>query len=329
MILADKIIQLRKKNGWSQEELAEKMNVSRQSVSKWESAQSVPDLNKILSLSQIFGVSTDYLLKDEIEEQEFIEVTDMDIANCVHKVSMEDANAFITVKQMTAKWIALAVSACVLSPVCLFILTAGAETGVLQISEEFAGGMGMITLILMITASVAVFIFSGSKTSPFEYLELETLELEYGVQGMVEEKRKQLRPTCTAYNIIGTCLCILSVIPLFAASFLTENEFFVILSLVITLILAAIAVYFFIVAGINWETTKKLLQEGEYTPEEKKYIKPLSSFASFYWLSAVAIYLFWSFSTMHWHYTWIMWPVAGVLWPAIRIVGRLLLGTKR
>ena len=59
MILADKIIRLRKKNGWSQEELAEKMNVSRQAVSKWESAQTVPDLEKILQLSGLFGVTTD------------------------------------------------------------------------------------------------------------------------------------------------------------------------------------------------------------------------------------------------------------------------------
>ena len=61
MILADKIIDLRKKNGWSQEELAEQLGVSRQSVSKWESAQSVPDMNRILKLSELFGVSTDYL----------------------------------------------------------------------------------------------------------------------------------------------------------------------------------------------------------------------------------------------------------------------------
>lgn len=54
MILADKIIRLRKKNGWSQEELAERLKVSRQSVSKWEGAQSVPDLDKILQLSKIF-----------------------------------------------------------------------------------------------------------------------------------------------------------------------------------------------------------------------------------------------------------------------------------
>ena len=62
MILAEKIIDLRKKNGWSQEELAEKMEVSRQSISKWEGAQSVPDMGRIVRLSEVFGVSTDYLL---------------------------------------------------------------------------------------------------------------------------------------------------------------------------------------------------------------------------------------------------------------------------
>ena len=69
MILADKIINLRKKNGWSQEELAHKLGVSRQSISKYEGAQAVPDLDKILKLSQIFGVTTDYLIKDEMEEE--------------------------------------------------------------------------------------------------------------------------------------------------------------------------------------------------------------------------------------------------------------------
>ena len=68
MILAEKIAALRKKNGWSQEDLAMELNVSRQSVSKWESAASIPDLDKILQLSRIFGVSTDYLLKDDAPE---------------------------------------------------------------------------------------------------------------------------------------------------------------------------------------------------------------------------------------------------------------------
>ena len=76
MILADKIIKQRKKNGWSQEELADKMNVSRQAVSKWESAQTIPDLDKIMQLGELFGVTTDYLLKDSIEDEEIAEVTE-------------------------------------------------------------------------------------------------------------------------------------------------------------------------------------------------------------------------------------------------------------
>ena len=69
MILAEKITEERKKNGWSQEEMAEKLSVSRQAVSKWESAQSTPDLQKVLRLAEIFGVSTDYLLKDELKSE--------------------------------------------------------------------------------------------------------------------------------------------------------------------------------------------------------------------------------------------------------------------
>ena len=69
MNLGDKIMTLRRQRGWSQEELAERCQVSRQSVSNWESGQSVPDLDKILTLSEIFGVSTDFLLKEELERE--------------------------------------------------------------------------------------------------------------------------------------------------------------------------------------------------------------------------------------------------------------------
>ena len=65
MTFSEKISALRKQKGWSQEELAEKLMVTRQAVSKWESAQSMPDLDKLVQLSEALGVSTDYLLKDE------------------------------------------------------------------------------------------------------------------------------------------------------------------------------------------------------------------------------------------------------------------------
>lgn len=70
MILADKITALRKKASWSQEELAEQLGVTRQSVSKREGAQSVPDMDKVVQMSRLFGVTTDFLLKDELSEEE-------------------------------------------------------------------------------------------------------------------------------------------------------------------------------------------------------------------------------------------------------------------
>ncbi len=63
MNMADRIQYLRKAKGLSQEELADRVGVSRQAVSKWESEQSTPDLEKIIILSDIFGVTTDYILK--------------------------------------------------------------------------------------------------------------------------------------------------------------------------------------------------------------------------------------------------------------------------
>ena len=123
MILADKIINERKKLGWSQEELAEKLDVSRQSVSKWESAQSIPDLTKILQLAEVFGVSTDYLLKDELEptDNEIVYET-AEASEKVTVVTMEQANEFMEGERKRAPKIALGAALCVLSPVALIVL---------------------------------------------------------------------------------------------------------------------------------------------------------------------------------------------------------------
>lgn len=74
MILAEKIQLLRKKSGYSQETLAEKCGVSRQAISKWEADIALPETEKIIILSNLFSVSIDVLLKDELEIDEVKEV---------------------------------------------------------------------------------------------------------------------------------------------------------------------------------------------------------------------------------------------------------------
>lgn len=67
MKLSEKIVTLRKQKGWSQEELADKLNVSRQAVGKWETETALPEVDKILQLATLFGVSTDSLLKEDVQ----------------------------------------------------------------------------------------------------------------------------------------------------------------------------------------------------------------------------------------------------------------------
>ena len=69
MNFSEKLLTLRKANNLTQEQLAEKIDVSRQSISKWESGQATPELEKIVALSVVFNVTTDYLLKpSEIDD---------------------------------------------------------------------------------------------------------------------------------------------------------------------------------------------------------------------------------------------------------------------
>lgn len=68
MALSEKLYSLRKKSGLSQEQLAERLNVSRQAISKWEAGQSVPESDKLIAISNYFNVSLDYLMKEDDEQ---------------------------------------------------------------------------------------------------------------------------------------------------------------------------------------------------------------------------------------------------------------------
>ncbi|MBE6899407.1 MAG: helix-turn-helix transcriptional regulator [Ruminococcaceae bacterium] len=312
MILADKIIELRKKAGYSQEELAEKMGVSRQSVSKWEGALSIPDLDKILLMSEIFGVSTDFLLKDELGD-EILSPKEEISESTFRKVSLEEANEFIKIKDETAPMVALGVVLCILSPIIMFFLIAMQTAGKIGITENGAGGIGLIALVLLVVPAVALFITSGMKTGRFEYLEKEPIELAYGVAGMVKERQNKLRDKHIRDCVIGICLCVLAAIPLFIGAFFEKADGEVLIGLCLTLMIVAAGVYILIRTGIPWATTEKLLQQDDYTVENKTLEKKLDPIASIYWCVVTAVYLGWSFYTMEWHRTWIIWPVTAVL----------------
>ena len=327
MILADKITNLRKKNGWSQEELAEKMQVSRQAVSKWEGAQTVPDLDKVLMLSQLFGVTTDYLLKDEIEEETFTD--DADQAP-VKRISLALANEFLEWRKQAANRIAGATFLCIVSIIPTCLLSAATELPGCPISENLAEGISLVTLLILIAPAVAIFLSCGFKNAPYEWIEKEPFDTEYGVDGMVREKQKTYRTVYMQCNIIATCLCILSAIPLIIGSYM-EQEFMSVILLSVTLLLAGMGVVLFIIAGVRWASMQKLLKEGDYAPQDlqdqrKSRIK--KNIGKAYWLTATAIYLGWSLPG-NWGFTWIVWPIAGLLFGVVMCLCNLILDNRQ
>ncbi|MBR3838842.1 MAG: helix-turn-helix transcriptional regulator [Clostridia bacterium] len=326
MILADKVIKLRKKNGWSQEELADKMNVSRQAVSKWESAQTIPDLEKILQLSLLFGVTTDYLLKDEIEVEELTNDTSLDTT--IKRISIEEANAYIEQRKKASWRIALATFLCILSPITIMVLSILSGLPNPIITETTAGSVGLTVLFAFILCAVPIYVYCGFKNQPYAFLDKNIpFELEYGVKGLVTEKKNAFRPTYVAYNIIATCLCIFSVVPLVILSF-TENEILIAAALALLMVIVGIGAGMFIVAGTQNASMQKLLKEGEFTEKEKNRtsIKEVVGFC--YWGVLTAIYLAVTFLTNHWHLTWIIFAVGGILFPIVMCICNLIADKK-
>ncbi len=331
MILAEKIIKLRKQQGWSQEDLAMHMGVSRQSVSKWESMASIPDLDKIIKLSELFGVSTDYLLKDEVEDEPVPELTIEEQSSDLRKrkVTLDEANEYMELRYKAALRIAAGVALCIFSPVTLILMAAYAESGMIAITEEMAAGFGVAILLIIVACAVMLFITSGSRLKKYEYIETELLDLEYGIAGIVEKKKEDYADTHKFSVALGVGLCILSVVPLFIALAFTDADHVMVTMVGLLLTLIAVGVFVLVRTGTMHETYEQLLEEGDYTQENKINAKKNNNLATAYWCCAVAIYLLWSFLSGDWHITWVVWPVAGILFGAVCAVANMVRGSRK
>ncbi|NLU23906.1 MAG: helix-turn-helix transcriptional regulator [Clostridiales bacterium] len=313
MILAEKITALRKKNEWSQEDLAEKLNVSRQSISKWESGASLPDMNRVLDMSRIFGVTTDYLLKDELAETVYNEGEE----GTLPKVTAETANRYLDDSAHYGRQTALFVMLCVLSPVPLLILAAFSQMPGSAVSENLAGGVGVVILLLMIAGAVAGFITTGNRMKQYEYLKNGDFETAYGVSGIVGERAGAYESRYNAGIVTGVVLCILSPVPLVAAGLMELSDATYVFFTALLLVIVACGVYLFVNVGTAHESFQLLLRQGEYNPVWQKENQKSRKLGGFYWPIITAIYLGSSFITMRWDITWVIWPVAGLVWAGI------------
>lgn len=317
MILSEKIILLRKQNNFTQEELAEKLNVSRQSVSKWEMGASIPEINKIILMSEIFGVNTDYLLKDNIEQ---ISYSDDEEKLCGKTIVLEEANEFIEIRIERSKKLSLSIFMFIFAAVPLMFLLGLSELGTL--SEDMAIIVGICSILILVAIGVFRLVVSEYIIDKYKDLETDDFNLAYGVKGLIEKKKSENQPIASKIKAMAIFLFIIASIPLIIFTNLEINEGYILIAVGLLLILIAIGVSILIRYIAIEEACNILLQEGDYKSIEKKISKKLETFNLAYWLIITAIYLAISFLTMKWDMTWIIYSVSGVVFAALTIILR-------
>ena len=369
MLLSEKIMSLRKRNGWSQEELAQQLGVSRQSVSKWESMASMPDIQKIMAMSELFGVSTDYLLKDELEELPAtaiavdyaassgqVDSSDSAAASTVGSttdstdggtvgesstdnastsktvapklsVSLDTATEYLDAIARTSRPTAGAITLFILGPALLVSLATYSEDALyfdpMHISPDAMGIAGICIMMLFIAAGVGLLILQDMKLAKFKQLKEASLELQYGVEAAVRRRAESTESLRYMQQAAGVCLTILSAIPFLIASYYGTDLTFA-LGFFMAAILVSLGVYLLVYSGILRDGYRVLLQEGDFSHDEKSNKRDSKSaalkyrpIARAYFGTITLLYVGYSFITKDWKSSWIIWPVSALLYHII------------
>ena len=311
----------------SAEELAERLNISRQSVSKWEGAQSMPDIDKILQLSSLFSVTTDCLLKDT---QDDTQPAAAQTPSPLPRVTLAQAEDYLTKAQANAPQMALATALCIVSPIPLLALGTVSELGLLGLNDNLAGGLGMIALVVLVAVAVVLFMQCGAAVREYEFLEKEPIETEHGVTALVRERRAAFAPEYDRANRIGAALCILAAVPLFAAV-MVGVSFLMSMSICLLLVLVACGVYAFVRVGTVQDAMDRLLEDGDFTRGHKAVKGRLTALTAAYWLGVVAIFLWYTFGPNgngQPQYSWFIWAIAGVVYAACVVAAKAFVRKK-
>lgn len=301
MILADKIISLRKKEGMTQEDLAGQIGVSRQSVSKWESSLSMPDLDKVVKLSQIFSVSTDFLLDDSLGMEQVI--VDEKVEETSRLIDLDLLNQYYSAYDKLAKFISLATFLIITSPIAFMAL------------EGINESLAIVVFLALVACAVGLFINFGFTIRKFEFIEKEPYNFSYGVEGVIEKNLNDYMPILKRNVIIAIAIFILSpTIYLLAINQGITSNTPVYLFLLLTAIGASLMGY----SMIKYSSYRDILKYRD--PKIQKKEGKIGKISGVLWITAIGIFFIYSFWTGNWQSSWIIFVIAGFLQVIVAMV---------
>lgn len=279
MIFADKLIMLRKKNGMSQEDLANEIGVSRQSVSKWEGAQSVPDLAKMVKISRFFGVSTDYLLKDELEEPEEpnkeaevqteARVEEKPDEYAVH-MTIGEVTDFFKRTNLTSLMKSLSIAGMLLCPAIAVFFQSVVKSDIASLTA---------TAVSLLTFLVILFVAYGMERK-YNILKTQPVELEYGGAGIAEDilskkgRAYRLMKVIGIVSVITAVACCIFAIVMALLNRLEDSPWYLekygIAGWIIAEILFAVGTFLLILSSTRTSNIYCILEEGKLSRSNKK-----------------------------------------------------------
>ncbi|MFJ7982611.1 helix-turn-helix domain-containing protein [Lysinibacillus xylanilyticus] len=194
MIFGEKLFKLRKENGLSQEALAEKLNTTRQAISKWENGQGYPETERLLMIGNIFGVSMDYLLKDSVEPSNDKESG--------YYVSKEMGEGFLLSVRKSAKYLSMGLFFVTLAFIPYFIFKQDPSTYLIPTIIFATIGIGLL-------ASTSFF-----EEDKYKVLKQEPLLLDEKYLQELSIRYERMKKKCSFIMIAGFGLFVVGFIPI-------------------------------------------------------------------------------------------------------------------
>lgn len=321
MNLSDKLLQLRKENNMTQEELAEKLSVSRQSVSKWESGLSVPDLSKTVAIADLFSISLDELLRNQttnypINSDDSSEQENQNYSQYVN-IDESEMNEFLSDNARYSKFLGFAVFLCIISPTVLIILSSNFfnQNEFFNVFGNISLMIGMAFLFISVAIGVGIMISQSMKMEKYKYIEKGDFEISSTLKDQISELDVAQKNSRIRTLVISVSLFILSPLPVVFAGLSNATDEIIVFMVVLLLFLVGIGVMMLITSETQTSAFNQLLKQGEYQNLDKKEFE--DKLASVYWPIVVLLYFIVSFSTSNWSRTWIIWPIATILFGII------------
>lgn len=296
MSLSENLQNLRKMKNMSQEELAEKLNVSRQAVSKWESGNGYPETEKIISICEIFNCSMDQLVKGKISE---------DIKS--------EKNNYDLIMTKTARGISIAIAIILLGTSIMLTILGLAPN---EQSEDQYGLIGCISVLIGVIFAVPLFIVNGTKLNEFKKKNSKIANV------YSEDERDKGQSKYTKFIAFGISTILIGVVVMMLLIGLNIFKEDSCLPVAVLMYFVTIGASTIVYSGQMKEKFDIEKYNKENTEEYKKNEEKIGKICGIIMLVTTIIFLVWGFTLNMWYINWMVYPIGGILCGIIGIIFR-------